>query len=84
MGIIVDQEHLDRVIDEMAADCALIDAEADIHELHRLIAAGLGDSPEAEAIRDRLDVPLRVVSQDQHETLRRLSEELYGETGRTA
>lgn len=57
-------------------------AEADIRELHRLIATGLGDSPEAEAVRDRLDGPLRIMSEDQRKRLQRLSEALYAEAER--
>ena len=46
-------------------------------ELHQLIQSGKDDSPDAEAIRDALDVPLRALSQPEKERSQWLSEDLY-------
>ena len=45
--------------------------------LHRLIAAGKGDEPEADAVRDSLDAPLSGMSKSERERARLLSEDLY-------
>ena len=45
--------------------------------LHRLGQAGGDDSPEAEAVRDSLDLPLRALSRLEYERSRWLSEDLY-------
>lgn len=46
-------------------------------KLHRLIAAGQGESPEADAIRDSLDAPWYKMTKEEQETLGLLSEDLY-------
>lgn len=46
-------------------------------ELHRLIQEGKDDSPEAESIRDALDVPLKALSRTENERAQWLSEDLY-------
>ena len=45
--------------------------------LHRLIKEGKDDSPAAEAIRDALDVPLKVLSPAEKQRAQWLSEDLY-------
>jgi tetratricopeptide (TPR) repeat protein len=45
--------------------------------LHRLIADGKGDEPQADAVRDSLDAPLSGMSQSERERARLLSEDLY-------
>lgn len=45
--------------------------------LHRLIAAGCGDSLEAEAVRDSMELPSKVLSAVERERARWLSEDLY-------
>ena len=45
--------------------------------LHRSMARGPDDSPEAEAIRDSMDIPLRALSPVEYERSRWLSEDLY-------
>lgn len=45
--------------------------------LHRLIKEGKDDSPEAEAIRDALDAPLKVLSQGEKERAQWLSDDMY-------
>ena len=46
-------------------------------ELHRLIKEGKDDSPEAESVRDALDVPLKALSPSEKERAQWLSEDLY-------
>lgn len=46
-------------------------------ELHRLIKEGKDDSPDAESIRDALDVPLNALSRTEKERAQWLSEDLY-------
>lgn len=46
-------------------------------DLHRLIAAGKEDSPEAESVRDALDAPLRILDRAEKERAQWLSEDLY-------
>lgn len=46
-------------------------------ELHRLIAAGKEDSPEADAIRDATDGPWEALSEVERTRVRNLSEDLY-------
>ena len=46
-------------------------------ELHRLLADGKDDSPEAEAIRDVTDGPWRTLSEVERNRVRNLSEDLY-------
>jgi len=41
--------------------------------LHELINAGLGDSPEADAVRDNLDQPWLIVSESEREAVRLMS-----------
>lgn len=45
--------------------------------LHRLIQEGKDDSPEAEAVRDALDVPLKALSEAEKQRAQWLSEDLY-------
>ncbi len=45
--------------------------------LHRLIMEGKDDSPEAEAIRDSLEAPLKTLSKSEKERAQWLSEDLY-------
>src|SRR4051794_28149742 len=45
--------------------------------LHRLIRDGKDDSPEAEAVRDALDAPLKALSRTEKERAQWLSEDLY-------
>ena len=45
--------------------------------LHRLIKEGKDDSPEAEAIRDALDAPLKALNRIEKERAQWLSEDLY-------
>lgn len=47
------------------------------HELHRLIAEGKEDSPEAEAIRDASDGPWEALSEQERERARLVAEDLY-------
>lgn len=46
-------------------------------ELHRLLAAGKEDSPEADAIRDATDGPWNALSEVERNRVRNLSEDLY-------
>lgn len=46
-------------------------------ELHRLAAAGMDDSPEADAIRDATDGPWKSLSELERDRVRLLSEDLY-------
>jgi hypothetical protein len=48
-----------------------------LHRLHALAVAGEDDSPEAEAIRDGLEVPWRGLSDAERKRLTGLSEDLY-------
>ncbi len=45
--------------------------------LHRLIKEGSDDSPEAEALRDELDAPLKVLNHTESQRAQWLSEDLY-------
>ena len=47
------------------------------HELHRLIAEGKEDSPEAEAIRDASDGPWEALSETERDRARWVAEDLY-------
>ncbi len=47
------------------------------HELHRLIAEGKEDSPEAEAIRDASDSPWEALSETERARARLVAEDLY-------
>src|SRR5437764_5260556 len=47
------------------------------HELHRLIAEGKEDSPEAEAIRDASDGPWEALSETEPNRARWVAEDLY-------
>jgi tetratricopeptide (TPR) repeat protein len=46
-------------------------------KLHQLIAAGMDDSPEADAIRDATDGPWEALSEIERNRVRNLSEDLY-------
>ncbi len=46
-------------------------------ELHRLLAEGKDDSPEADAIRDATDAPWQSLSETDRRRIRNLSEDLY-------
>ena len=46
-------------------------------ELHRLLAAGKDDSPEADVIRDATDGPWEALSEVERNRVRNLSEDLY-------
>ena len=46
-------------------------------QLHNLIAAGKGDDPEADAIRDQMDEPWRHLNDKEISRLRDLSASLY-------
>jgi hypothetical protein len=46
-------------------------------ELHQLLAAGMDDSPEADAIRDATDGPWQALSEVERNRVRNLSEDLY-------
>jgi len=48
-----------------------------LKELHRFIAAGLGDSDEAEAVREDMDAPEQRLTQDEIMRLNGLSADLY-------
>jgi tetratricopeptide (TPR) repeat protein len=48
-----------------------------IRELHRLLAEGKDDSPEAEAVRDATDGPWQTLSEVERDRVRGLSEDLY-------
>ncbi len=48
-----------------------------VRELHRLIAEGKDDSPEADAIRDSTDAPWESLSEIERRRVRNLSEDLY-------
>ena len=48
-----------------------------IGELHRLMAAGRGDTPEADAVRDRMDPPWRYLDKAMIARVRGLSADLY-------
>src|SRR5438128_7053915 len=48
-----------------------------IRELHRLIAAGKDDSPEADAVRDATDAPWQALSEAERQRVGNLSEDLY-------
>src|SRR5260370_42459479 len=47
------------------------------HALHRLIAEGKDDSPEAEAIRDASDGPWEALSETERDRARWVAEDLY-------
>jgi hypothetical protein len=46
-------------------------------ELHRLMKDGKDDSPEAEAVRDALDAPMKALNRTEKERAQWLSEDLY-------
>src|ERR1035438_3616310 len=46
-------------------------------ELHRLIKDGQDDSPEAESVRDALDVPMKALNRTERDQAQWLSEDLY-------
>ena len=48
-----------------------------VRELHRLVAEGKDDSPEADAIRDATDGPWESLSEIERRRVRNLSEDLY-------
>lgn len=48
-----------------------------LFDLHDLLAVNLGDSPEAEVIRDRMDKPWYQLNASEREFVGILSEELY-------
>jgi len=48
-----------------------------VRELHQLSAAGLEDSPEADAIRDATDQPWQGLTGTERDRVRNLSEDLY-------
>lgn len=52
-------------------------------ELHRLVAAGKDDSPEADAVRDATDGPWQALSEVERDRVRKLSEDLYSLTAPT-
>ena len=47
------------------------------HALHRLIAEGKDDSPEADAIRDASDAPWEALSETERDRARWVAEDLY-------
>lgn len=49
-------------------------------ELHRLLAEGKDDSPDADAVRDATDGPWHALSEVERERVRKLSEDLYSLT----
>ena len=51
--------------------------ESMLKDLHRLIAEGKGDSDEADALREAMDVPWRALSSEEIDRLNRLSSDLY-------
>ncbi len=65
--------------------CTLTDLEkmkAGVDELERLDLAGLNDSPEADAIREQMDIPWISSTEDEREIIRAYSVEV--EKRRTA
>jgi hypothetical protein len=52
-----------------------------IGELHQLMAAGRGETPEAEAVRDRMDAPWRYLDEAMIARVRGLSADLYSVEG---
>ncbi len=54
--------------------------EAQLRQLHDLVAAGLGDSPEAEALREEMEAPERMLGAAELEHLNGLSADLYSLT----
>jgi hypothetical protein len=48
-----------------------------LHRLHALAEAGLDDSPEAQVVRDRLELPWRDLSEFEKQRITGLSEDLY-------
>src|SRR6185312_16924142 len=48
-----------------------------LHQIHALTLAGQDDSPEADAIRDRLDRPWYDLSEIEKQRIKGLSEDLY-------
>lgn len=49
-----------------------------LFQLHGLIATDLGESPEADDVRDRMDLDWAQLEADERTNLRTLSEEMYG------
>src|SRR5437773_9116414 len=56
---------------------SFVEYEGLLKELHRLIAAGRGDSPEAEAVSERMELPEADLSRDELQRLKGLSADLY-------
>ena len=52
-------------------------SEALLRQLHALIAAGQGDSDEADVIRDQTDEPWNAMTEAERNEIRALSEQLY-------
>ena len=48
-----------------------------VHELHRLAVAGLDESPEADAVRDAMDLPWESLTELEKKRASGLSEDLY-------
>jgi len=48
-----------------------------LRHLHELIARGLGDSPEAEALADEMDAPGYALTESERDRVSGLSEDLY-------
>jgi Spy/CpxP family protein refolding chaperone len=55
--------------------------ESLLRRLHALIAAGQGDSDEADALRDEMDAPWYAMTEEARERMGELSARLYREGG---
>jgi hypothetical protein len=53
--------------------------ESLLRRLHALIAAGAGDSPEADALRDEMDAPWHAMGESGRQRMNELSARLYRE-----
>ena len=64
-------------MNKFANNPCYVQYESLLRELHRFIAAGMGDSDEAEAVREEMDAPEQRLTQDEIMRLNGLSADLY-------
>ena len=62
---------------EFSLNPAYVKYESLLIELHRLIAAGMGNDDEADVVRDEMDAPWLKLSQEENMRLNGLSADLY-------
>src|SRR5262249_38530517 len=69
---------------ETAAEPAVRTYARLLHQLHRFIAEGTGDSDEADIVRDEMDAPWYAMTKVEQERVGGLSEDLYALAGISA